>query len=124
MTNFEKYENEIIEVVKNGMTVAVFDNEIHGCEAKCRYCEFYDSGRCCDGLRREWLNSPYIVTSDTTEEHYKEDMENALEWVKKISKYGEYINGFKNWSDNADKYIPILEKAIDEVNACQDMWNY
>lgn len=50
-----------------------------------------------------------------------EDYEKALEWVKKISKYGEYINGFKNWSDSADKYIPMLEEAIDKAERYEDL---
>lgn len=50
-----------------------------------------------------------------------EDYEKALEWVKDISKYGEYINGIRNWSDNANKYIPILEKAIEKAEKYDDL---
>lgn len=63
------------------------------------------------------------------EEYYREmlkseniaDYEKALEWVKKISKYGEYRSGYKNWSNDADEYIPILEKAIDKAERYDDL---
>lgn len=49
------------------------------------------------------------------------DYEKALEWVKKISKYGEYRGDYKAWSVYADEYIPILEKAIEKAERYDDL---
>lgn len=54
-------------------------------------------------------------------DRYMEDYEKAIEWVKKISKYGEYINGNKNWTDDAGEYIPILEEAIEKAIRYDDL---
>lgn len=55
MTNFEKWKDEILELIKRGQSIALKDNKVVACVAtSCRECGLNESNRC--GTRGiKWL---------------------------------------------------------------------
>lgn len=60
MTNYEKYQKEIIEIVKSGRTIAIKDGMPVECSSlSCPNCDFYKETHC-RKKAGEWLESEYV----------------------------------------------------------------
>lgn len=72
MTNYEYHKSEIEEILlENGnVKFAVVNGKVIACnsaKANCSECLFYETGKWCSNLRKEWLNAEYEepITAET-----------------------------------------------------------
>ncbi len=129
MTNREKYEKEILDIVCEGSDVAVKNGVPCKCnKITCRECDF-DNTAVCLNNRVKWFKSEYVeppvdwlkVPIDTP--ILVRDSENE-KWIKRhFAKYEggkvwAYRNGTTSWTNNGI-YCWTFEKlaADDELNA-------
>lgn len=60
MTNYEKYQKDIIEIIKSGITIAIKDGMPVECSSvSCLNCDFYKETHCRKKVG-EWLESEYV----------------------------------------------------------------
>lgn len=60
MTNYEKYKDQIIELMAKGHRIGLLNGKIVNCDSiHCDHCGFNEI-RNCYNARRDWLNAEYI----------------------------------------------------------------
>ena len=84
MKNFEKFEKEILEIVRDRSTIAVVNNKPARCSTlTCDECAF--SRGCCTRERYEWLYREYVEAPKLTkqERRFCELFEGKEVWLAK-----------------------------------------
>ena len=111
MTNFEKYENEIMEILKI-TSLAVVNGKPKGCSfTNCEYCDFYSSNSCkaVTGVRMQWAAAEAEPTMTA---------EDAWELVRKI--YLNPIDGCFSAKENFEIFGTNVFSEIITKNTPQE----
>lgn len=60
-TNYQHYQKEIIELLRNGEDIAKTQGHLHKCEVQCEHCDFNEpySSKNCNEVLAEWLEQEY-----------------------------------------------------------------
>lgn len=111
MTNYEKYKDEIEEMILSGKAVSIAvtkDNKIAHCrDIICENCALYHPGVYCGDARKNWLNSEYVEPSvDWSKVAVDTKVlvsSNCKEWFKRY--FAKYENGqIFVWGDGATSW--------------------
>lgn len=70
MKNYEKYKDQIIELIAKGNRIGLLNGEIVNCDSiHCDHCGFNEIGNCYNA-RRDWLNAEYIEKLKLTQREW------------------------------------------------------
>lgn len=105
MKNFEKFEKEIMRIVREGHNIAIQNGFPVRCEnISCVKCDCYGTGEQCRDKRREWMESEYKERPKLT---------------KKERKFLELLEGKDIWMVR-NKIGTLYIYTIRPVKGCDD----
>lgn len=105
MKNFEKFETEIMRIVREGHNIAIQNGFPVRCEnISCVKCDCYGTGEQCRDKRREWMESEYKERPKLT---------------KKERKFLELLEGKDIWMVR-NKIGTLYIYTIRPVKGCDD----
>lgn len=132
MTNYEKYEQEIKEIILKGGGIACVGGTPAMCQdTKCGECDFNSSCRACFNERKNWLNAEYKEPITLTEREHAFCVAVGRGWIARDKNGALYIytdkprrnNSVDGWclptENNWNKIYGISNKFIPEFNLIQ-----
>lgn len=70
MTNYEKYKDQVIELIAKGNRIGLLNGKIVNCDSiHCDHCGFNEIGNCYNA-RRDWLNAEHIEKPKLTQREW------------------------------------------------------
>ena len=71
MINYEKYKDQVIELIAKGNRIGLLNDKIVNCDSiHCDHCGFNKIGNCYNA-RRDWLNAEYVEQPKLTQRERK-----------------------------------------------------